>query len=377
MIIQKFGIYDKIYQKHEDAALKTYDPEFFSTAHLLKLAKEAQLSEENKKAITDFMEYAGDDIKKFMWLFYYILFKSEEDFTTDIWQIDESRLPSVCEEKYPGMLKACIYLAAAENLREWLSARKLKGSGEMLEAFFDRYRYFVNLNLISHHTVGFCRLSPFLYAYGKPIALKIGRLSYQLREFFDYHEVYEDENGKRIFAALPWRKYNSEGLIDANGKTPFYQQTGDILTPETTEVDLNKYKKILAPGDMVATIHIPGGGKLDPESVNRSLKDAKEILKREFPFVKAFVCRTWFIDPGLRSVFKEGANMLKFADMFDIISTEDNENHSLFEHIFETVPCDLSELVPKNDFQQKMLDRAKRGEKIYWSFGILKKEYEK
>ena len=67
--------------------------------------------------------------------------------------------------------------------------------------------------------------------------------------------------------------------------------------------------------------------------------------------------------------------MLAFANMFDTISAEDNENHSLFEHIFNTVPCDLSTLVPKNDFQKKMLDRAKHGEKMHWGFGILRKEF--
>ena len=89
--------------------------------------------------------------------------------------------------------------------------------------------------------------------------------------------------------------------------------------------------------------------------------------------IKAFVCRTWFIDPGLRDIIKEGSNMRSFADLFDVICNEDNENHSLFEHIFVTNRTDLSNLIPKNDFQRKMLARAMRGEKIYWSYGLLKK----
>ena len=36
---------------------------------------------------------------------------------------------------------------------------------------------------------------------------------------------------------------------------------------------------------------------------------------------------------------------------------------------------DINNLVPKNDFQRKMLASAMNGEKIYWSYGLLKKEF--
>lgn len=384
MICRIFGIYNRIYEKYEDAAQKTFDENFFGAEHIASLTAEAELSAENQQALVSFAKNADMDIKRFMWLFYYILFRSDEDFTTDIWQLEQWQLPSLCERENPGMMKACIYLAAAENLRRWLAERGLPNS--FLSAFYDRYRYFVGLNLISHHTCGLCRLSPFLYAYGKPTALVIGRLSYQLREFPDYFEAYETLNGKRFFAALPWNTYDNNGLMVPNGKTPFYRKKDDILTahtfdslgrltPDPVEINLSDYRKFLSPGDMTATVHIPGSGKLDHSSVLQSLADAKNLIGRYFPSVKAFVCKTWFIDPALRSVLGKGSNMLAFADMFDTISAEDNENHSLFEHIFNTVPCDLSTLVPKNDFQKKMLDRAKHGEKMHWGFGILKKEF--
>ena len=63
---------------------------------------------------------------------------------------------------------------------------------------------------------------------------------------------------------------------------------------------------------------------------------------------------------------------MKFADRFDIICVTDNENHSLYQHIFQCARCPLGELVPQNDFQAKMLQRAKEGKKTYWSYGILK-----
>ena len=382
MLCEILGISGTYYEKYEAEALKTYDGDFFSFSHMKKLANEFGLCDENVKSILHFIINVDENIKKFMWLFYFVQFNTDEDFSDNIWQIDKWMIPEQCEKKHPGMLKACVYLAAAENLRKWVADHSL--SDDIFSGYFSRYKYFVELNRVSHNTYGLCRLSPFLYGYAKPFMLTIGRLSYQLIKYFNYCEVYENPEGNRFFAALPTHKYLSNGHIDENGKIPFYYKTTDTLTAHTFDsmglltgkpevIKLGEYKKILSPGDSVATIHIPSGGKLDIDDVKQSICDAYKIINQCLKPIKAFVCRTWFIDPGLRDIIKEGSNMRSFADLFDVICNEDNENHSLFEHIFVTNRTDLSNLIPKNDFQRKMLARAMRGGKIYWSYGLLKK----
>ena len=108
--------------------------------------------------------------------------------------------------------------------------------------------------------------------------------------------------------------------------------------------------------------------------MKESIKDAAFLFEKYFPPAKAFVCHTWFIDPGLRGeIIKDGSNMAAFADLFDVISGPDNENHSVFEHVFKVKRQPLEDLNPQNDFQNRVLQRAMRGEKIYWSYGVLKR----
>lgn len=381
MLLEKLSVAHPLYEKYFNEAMDSYNADFFSLEHLSALADEGELEAENKRLIIEFINVADDNIKRFMWLYYYIQFKTDEDFHTNIWQLDNWPLPKETEEKYPGMIKGCVYLAAAENLREWIKERGL--SELSFKAFYGRYKYIAELNTVSHNTYGFIRLAPFLYMYGKPFGIALGRLTFQLVEFADFCELYENQKGERIFVATASRKYDNEGHIAAEGYTPVYKQEGNILkahifnanglledTP--SEIDLNLYKKVLAPKDRVATIHIPAGPKLTTELVYESLTEAKKVFNESFGGVKAFVCKTWFIDQGIRDMFSVGSNMRNFAELFDVISAEDNKNHSIFEHIFVVKPQPLENLVPKNDFQKRFLDRALRGEKLYWGYGVLK-----
>lgn len=385
-MFENLGITHPLYEKYYESAMQSYNSEFFSIEHLSALANEGELEEENKREIIEFISVADEDIKRFMWLYYYIQFKTNEDFHINIWQLDNWKLPAVWEEKYPGMIKGCVYLAAAENLREWVKQRNL--SDAIFKAYFGRYKYLADLNVVSYNTYGLIKLAPFLYMYAKPFGLAIGRLTYQLTVFNDFCVLYENENGERLFVATDKKNYDKTGhIVQSGGFTPAFEQNGNVLKAHTfnskgllntysEEIDLTVYKKVLEPGDKVVTIHIPAGPKLTSELVYASLKDAKKILNENFEGIKAFVCKTWFIDMGIRDMFSVGSNMRNFAEMFDVISAEDNKNHSIFEHIFVVKPQPLENLVPKNDFQKRFLDRALAGEKLYWAYGVLKKDIE-
>lgn len=381
-MLKVYGIDGGILSKYEQAAKDTFHDSFVNKEKVLEYADSAGLSDDNKELLAEFMGCADEKLKQFIWLFYYIQFESEEDFIRDIWQLDQIPMPSEVEMQYPGCIKAVTYLLAAEHLREWLRKRELPIS--MMESYYDRYRYFVSMNLISHGTCGLCRLSPFLYGYARPFILRIGRLAFQFTQYKDYCEMYEDKEGNRVFMALPNYSYNEKGLQDKNGRLPGYECSGEELVahrfdtqgrlvPKPIRLDMQKFHKILSPGDNVITIHIPEGEKLDINEVKESIREASGLFQKYFPPSKAFVCHTWFIDPGLRGeIIKEGTNMAAFADLFDVISGPDNENHSVFEHVFKVKRQPLEELVPQNDFQRRVLQRALRGEKIYWSYGVLK-----
>ena len=375
----------ELFDRHKKDADALFDASFFSADKILAIAEAAKLEESDKEMIKSFISFADSEVLMYAWELYYLLYHSGEDFTFDIWSLDGIAKCDVAEEKFPGCINAIIYLLAVKNLEEWLSDKEEFDKDECIEYYFNRYRYISELNKITYERFGLSRLAPFLYGYSKPFILHIGRLNYQYTLFKDYAELYEDKEGNRIFAALPNYEYNENGLQEEGGFKPLYETEGSTLTahifgdrgrlgrnPE--KLALDKITKILTPGDKVATIHIPEGGKLSTDIVLDSLKRAEAVFEKYFPESKGLVCQTWFIDPGLRpEVIKDGSNLAAFADLFDIISATDNNNHSIFEHIFKVKRQPLEDLVPVNDFQRRVLDRALRGEKIYWSYGVLKK----
>ena len=369
----------KYYKKAQD----TYPAEWICTETVLNVAQMAQLDADFVALLTAFMESADEELKHFMWLYYYIQYEGEESFYRNIWELDEIPVPERAEKAFPGCLKSVAYLLAWFRLDKWVRERGLPR--EVSEAYFGRYRYLSSLNRVTHNTPALCRLSPFLYGYSKPFSLCLGRLAYQVLPFKDYCELYEDANGNRLFVALPNYYYDHRGLQAAEGWCPGYELDGTTLTAhvfaengrlrkESEQIDLQRYHRVLSPADDVVTIHIPEGGKLTPESVRVSLEMARKVFGEHFPQTKAFVCQTWFIDPNLRGeVVKDGSNMALFADRFDVICGPDNGYHSIFEHIFVTKRQPLENLVPTTGLQERALKYAMEGKPMYWGFGVLKK----
>lgn len=368
-----------------ESAEERLGADFPGREKVLAYAEEAQLSQENIKRISELFDTLSSEERSFIRKFYYLQYLSGEDFLDNIWRLDEIKRPERAERDFPGYINTVTYLAAVENLEEWLKGKDFDVD-EVKENYYQRFRYIVGLNLISHKTEGLCRLSPFLYGYSKPFILRVGRLNFQYTAFKDYCEIYEDEAGVRTVVALPNYTYDESGLQSHGGHTPSYELKGTHLTahtfdgrgrltPDTVTLDLSALKRIYAPGENTVTIHIPKDGKLDREEVKASLERAYRVLSKYFPPFYTFVCQTWFIDPGLRGeVVRDGSNMAAFADLFDIISGPDNNYHSLYEHVFCVDRCDMDQLQPMNDFQRRLLDRCKRGERMFWGYGVLKKE---
>lgn len=377
-----FGLKNKYFDKYYNNVIASYNDNFFNIKRAEELMCIGELTADTKNYLTDFLSAADDDIKKFMYLFYYLQFMSDEDFIFDIWELDTIPMPENWEKRYPGAIKSIVYLFAYDhfkNLIEELSLPK-----ECLSGYFNRYRYFVELNKISHKVCALCRLSPFLYAMATARTLVIGRLSFQLKKLFDYANIYEFTNGTRVFAALPNYSYGSDGLQSKDGILPMFEDLGGKiyahifdengrLSPKPSIIDISEAITIYNPGDLCITVHIPEGRKLAMDLVFNSIKNAWTIFKKMYPDLKCIICQTWFIDPNIRSCLSEGGNLEAFAGLFDVISATDSKLHPLYEHIFKTDKQPVSNLVAKNSFQQRILDHVNKTGRLFWGFGILKK----
>ena len=391
MLCEKFDIYHKTLEKYEADALRTYEANAyrFEKKYVAQKCVDAKLCEEHEKLILDFIDYASNDenLLKFMWLYYYFQFETEECYIDNLWGngLGGVPIPAYCEERFPGALKSTVYLVASDHLLEFVKKVGLPES--YIDEYYSNYRRFAVMNIITHDTYGLCRLASFVYAYAYPLIVSVERLTFQIISFRDYCEVYEDKDGMRTIIALPNYSYNETGYRDEESDFyPTHEIKNDILEGYTfdemgllkrkpVKLNLKEWQRIMAPGDKVITIHIPGEGKLTPEIVDKTLDEADRILPKCFEEyeVKGYVCQTWFLDTQLREVVSENSNMIKFQHRFDLVMAGDNKNHSLFEHIFNVKPTELKNLVPKNNFQKKMLDRALAGKKMYWGYGILKR----
>lgn len=389
MLCEKFHLENELLEKYEPDALSSYAENAyrFTMSYILDKCAEAELKDAHRDMIVDFMNFAikDEDILKFMWLYYYIQFETEECFMDTLYdKLLPIPLPACCEEKYPGMLKCVVYLLAGDHFKRFIKTYDL--SEDFLNVYYRKYRGSCESNIRSNGTYGLCKLSQFVYTFAYPLNVPIGRLNYQILSFKNYCELYEDENGKRFFIALPNYTYDETGHQNRDSDfVPIYQKEGDILTGHTFDelgllvkepqtFDLKKIKKLLGPEDKVITIHIPGGSKLTPESVDQSIAEADKFFSKCFAkfHFKAIVCQTWFLDTQLREILNDTSNMIKFQKRFDLVMAGDNNLHSLFEHVFGVNRTEIDDLKPMNKFQQDMVDRAKAGKKMYWAFGVLK-----
>ncbi len=391
-LTESLSLEKSILDRYENAALENYREikGKLTNEYISELCKEGKFEKHHAKLVDEYMDWLAnqENIKKLIWLHYYVRFETEECYFDNLWEggLEDVPIPKISEQRFPGMFITVVYLLAAEHLKR-IAIKKGLGN-KIVEEYYQNFKRFAGMNLISHNTYGLCRLASFLYCYAYPTICRVGRFNFQIIPFKDYFDVYENKYGKRFLAARGNYTYNEAGLQDKNAAfRPEINIEDKILsahtfdsmgrlTKEVFKIDLREYKKILTEGDTVITVHIPEGGKMYPEIAKQSLRDARVFFESKFCEwnIKEIVCQTWFLDPALRPILGEGSNMAAFQDFFDIAVGPDQKLHSLFDHIFKVKPAPLDTLAPQNRFQSEMLQRAKNGEKMYWAYGILKRE---
>ncbi|MBR5507191.1 MAG: hypothetical protein IKV88_04000, partial [Clostridia bacterium] len=133
-------------------------------------------------------------------------------------------------------------------------------------------------------------------------------------------------------------------------------------------------EKELSKGDKVLEIHIPGTEPLTPESVNDSIKRAKEFFNKYYPGYeyKCFTCHSWLLDSTLEKILGTTSNILNFRKKFDIVREDSDDG--IFRQLFKwnTTREKLRNEVPPNSFACKVKEYALRGEEFHITLGILK-----
>ena len=69
-----FELQNKYFDKYYDVAMDTYNNNFFNIKRAKKLMNIGELTLDTKNYLTEFLLAADDEVKRFMYLFYYLLF---------------------------------------------------------------------------------------------------------------------------------------------------------------------------------------------------------------------------------------------------------------------------------------------------------------
>jgi hypothetical protein len=101
-----------------------------------------------------------------------------------------------------------------------------------------------------------------------------------------------------------------DGNIVGNPIDPVGRITAEAMTLG------REWRRIWAPGDLAINVHIPAGGRLDPQACRDSFARAAAFFARHHGDRPAtiFTCGTWFLDPQVDDLMP-GSNLARFRAM--------------------------------------------------------------
>ena len=123
-------------------------------------------------------------------------------------------------------------------------------------------------------------------------------------------------------------------------------------------------------------VHIPSDADFSPESVEKSLKEAKVFWGKCEPEMEGceYRCHSWLLDPHLKNMLPEDSNIRKFQERFEIYDSGE-PGRDFLEWLFQCqdVPeTEYRNLSEKTSLQRKVKQHILAGGKIYNACGRLK-----
>lgn len=147
-----------------------------------------------------------------------------------------------------------------------------------------------------------------------------------------------------------------------------------LVEKEKVRLDKKDWTVAVAPGEPGIFLHVPGGVKLDRETVARSLRDMKTFLTTYFPEYpsKAYFTSSWLLNPALIQLLGENSNISQFCSRF-LPMTQVAEGKDVFHFVFGLSDADVPlETLPEDTSLRRVLKKYYlEGNVLYELYGLL------
>lgn len=170
--------------------------------------------------------------------------------------------------------------------------------------------------------------------------------------------------GHLALGQLDWLSHHMKLNLFKLGRLQFYRhaKAQDTLP----EMGVTK-------GDAVLDIHIPAVGKLDIDECKKSLEASQTFFRKYYPELdfKCFTCHSWLLDATLKKYLPESSNIVRFGDMFERTSADDD--FALVRYMFEwdTTVENLPDRTPKTGSAKKIKEAILAGEQFHVTRGYI------
>ncbi len=167
---------------------------------------------------------------------------------------------------------------------------------------------------------------------------------------------------------LESRGDSSKGVWTSTFSESEHHIVGNPITPYgkciNTEVRLeaSAWRCMLAPGDPVMQMHIPGGSPMEHAACGESLLRARDAMARyycEHAF-KAFACSSWLLDDQLEIFLPTHANLVRFLKEVYRFPANGSTASSL-RWIFGETPKDLTNAPRNSTLRRRVIEHLLAG----------------
>lgn len=186
-----------------------------------------------------------------------------------------------------------------------------------------------------------------------------------LTDIVRWTDIWTDRKGELWLGETNWLSRHLSMRLFALGRLQF------CMAPSEFDIPSRGIEK----GDPIIEIHIPSDGPLKQEDCIESIARARKFFEEFYPEYKykAFTCHSWLLDPNLKTVLSSGSNILKFAELFEVVDME--ESYELLRYIFKrtTNSRNVKYEYPTSSLAKRVKDAVLCGERFHEALGVIDK----